>query len=79
MKDALSHVVEDGNSDEKIGNISMAEPIDNDKILDERPLELSDAKLIDKESFSISKTYEQLCLELEDLQINGNLASDSDQ
>ena len=58
---------------------SVGSSIANDKILDERPLELSDAKLMPREEESISDSrYEQLCLELEDLQINGNLASDSE-
>ena len=65
---------------------SIGSSIANDKVLGERPLERSDAKLIRNEevgdvdgvSDSKYKELERLYAELEDLQINGNLASDSE-
>ena len=50
MKDAMSHAVETGNSDDKYYSSSMTQPITNDKILDKRPLELSSAKLIESKA-----------------------------
>ena len=47
-------IVETGNSDDKYYSSSMTQPITNDKILDERPLELSSSKLIESKETRIS-------------------------
>ena len=89
MKDAMPQIVEDGNADMSFADDdkSISSTIPNDKILEERPLERSDEKLIQNEvrgdvdgiSDSEFIELERLYAELEAFETNGIIPSDSEQ